>query len=82
MPRVTSSGWYCPDCGTKYWHLPEGFVTCAGCGGIGLRGFEGHLRPAKCSEHPSWQGWDDGGVNDDLGAHRRREHAIAEASRG
>jgi ribosomal protein L40E len=70
-----SGGFYCPDCGATFIRLPSGVVVCRRCGGLGLRGYDRQPRRVSCDEHPDWRGWDDGGVNDDLGRHRRREHS-------
>jgi len=67
-------GWYCADCGAMPFVLPSGLVTCPHCGGLGLRGYERRPRRLICDDHPAWRGWDDGGVNDDLGRHRRQQH--------
>ncbi len=73
------SGHYCPKCGTLHSRLPAGFVTCGRCGALGLRGYDGS-RPkrVKCPLGCSWSGWDDGGVNDDVGRHLRRDHKAME----
>lgn len=69
-----NGGWYCPACGAICAALPSGLVTCSRCGNLGLRGFDRHPQPVHCGEHPDWRGWDDGGVNDDLGRHLRQAH--------
>lgn len=77
---VDTGGYYCPECGTVQ-PLGEGFITCRRCGHIGLRGFDRLPRRVRCPEPDcDFQGWNDGGVNDDLGRHRRREHATQGAS--
>ena len=70
-----SGGWYCPDCGARYSTLGHGLITCQRCGNLGLRGYARIPRRVNCPEHPDWRGWDDGGINDDMPRHRRREHA-------
>jgi hypothetical protein len=69
-----SGGWYCSKCGALYSSPGAGLITCQTCGGLGLRGFARRPRRVECADC-RWQGWDDGGVNDDLGRHRRREHS-------
>lgn len=70
-----SGGWYCPDCGATYTQLPVGAVHCRRCNNLGLRGFDRRPKRVTCPDHPDWRGWDDGGVNDDLPRHVRRDHA-------
>ena len=68
-------GWYCSACGAKYSTPGAGFITCGQCGASGLRGFNGRLRRVQCfSPGCTFTGWDDGGVNDDLGQHLRLVH--------
>jgi hypothetical protein len=65
---------YCADCG-EIQPVGEGFINCRHCGRLGLRGF--NRRPIRVScpqEGCHWTGWDDGGVNDELPGHLRREH--------
>jgi hypothetical protein len=73
-----SGGWYCSDCGALYSSPGAGVITCQRCGGLGLRGFASRPRRVECVEH-GWRGWDDGGINDDLGRHHRQKHAEATA---
>jgi hypothetical protein len=72
------SGWYCSKCGALYSSPGTGVITCQKCGGLGLRGFHRPPRRIGCAEC-DWQGWDDGGINDDLGRHHRQKHAEATA---
>lgn len=75
MARRRQSGWYCTTCGALYSTPGVGLITCQRCGTLGLRGFRRIPRRVGCPEPGcKFQGWDDGGVNDDLGQHRRREH--------
>jgi hypothetical protein len=70
------SGFYCSACGAMFNRCPEGIVTCARCGHLGLRCFDRPIRRVSCTvDGCTFTGFDDGGVNDDLGRHRRREHA-------
>lgn len=70
-----SEQFYCPECGAIQ-SLGVGLINCRDCGSIGLRGFDKRPRRVRCPEDGChFQGWDDGGVNDDLGRHRRWEHA-------
>ena len=66
-------GWYCSNCGAVYSHPGSGFISCQRCGDLGLRGFARQPRRVGCAEC-DWHGWDDGGVNDDLGRHQRQQH--------
>lgn len=77
MRVARHGGWYCDDCGVLALGLPSGMVNCRSCGGIGLRGYD-NARPRRltCPDHPTWRGWDDGGVNDDIGRHRREAHVV------
>ncbi len=84
-----SGGWYCTNCGTLYRTLcprsrtgrsprpGSGIISCPRCGHLGLRGYERTPRRVFCPvEDCDFTGWDDGGVNDDLGRHERREHGV------
>lgn len=73
--RAIGGGFYCSTCGAIHLSLPGGLVTCRRCGGLGLRGYDRTPRRLTCPVHPAWRGWDDGGVNDDLGRHQRDAHA-------
>ena len=74
--RRIQHGWYCADCGALYAKLGYGAITCQRCGALGLRGFRKRPRTVVCPHQPcSWMGWDDGGVNDDLGRHVASAHA-------
>lgn len=77
-----AGGFYCTKCGAVTRYLPAGLVTCWGCGGLGLRGYDRTPRRVSCPhEGCDFEGWDDGGVNDDLGRHHRRVHvAVATES--
>lgn len=82
--RRATGGWYCTECGWTTLRLPGGAIHCGACGKLGLRGFHRHYPyRIRCAvEGCSWQGWDDGGVNNDIGEHMRREHAeLATAGR-
>jgi DNA-directed RNA polymerase subunit RPC12/RpoP len=69
-------GWYCSGCGALYSSPGYGYIVCQKCGHSGLRGFSKRPVRVRCEvEGCEFTGWDDGGVNDDLGMHRRREHA-------
>lgn len=71
--------WYCPGCGALHHRLPEGLVTCNRCGNLGLRGYARPPVRVHCAEPLcTFTGWDDGGVNDDLGRHARLEHAAGD----
>jgi len=73
--KDNEQGWYCPKCGACYRTLGSGLIVCQKCGGAGLRGFDRPPMPTICPVTGcEWKGWDDGGINDDLGMHRRREH--------
>jgi DNA-directed RNA polymerase subunit RPC12/RpoP len=73
---VGDFGYYCSACGAITHRLPAGMVTCHQCGHLGLRGYDRRPRRVSCPvDGCNWIGWDDGGVNDDLGAHTRRDHA-------
>jgi len=74
-----SGGWYCTECGARYGTLGSGRITCQRCGKLGLRGYDRTPFRVTCAEHPDWRGWDDGGVNDDLALHQRRQHVGGEA---
>lgn len=74
-----SGGWYCDNCGALYRTLGGGIIVCQKCGHLGLRGYERRPRRVACRDC-EFTGWDDGGVNDDLGRHRRREHATSPAA--
>lgn len=77
-----AGGWYCTECGATYATPGSGLISCQRCGAIGLRGFRRYPRRIQCPiSGCGFRGWDDGGVNDDLGEHARREHA-REESRG
>lgn len=66
-------GYYCTKCGTCYSTPGSGMIVCQACGGIGLRGYSRRPRKVACPRGEcDWTGWDDGGVNDDLGRHTRR----------
>jgi hypothetical protein len=48
---------------------------------MGLRGFERRPRRVRCpAPDCEFRGWDDGGVNDDLGRHLRHDHDPAAAA--
>lgn len=73
--RQLKSGWYCTECGALYSNPGSGLITCQRCGHMGLRGFNRPPKRVTCPEEGcDFAGWDDGGVNDDLGRHLRREH--------
>lgn len=72
--RPARFGFYCTECGATYQTPGAGIITCHRCGHLGLRGFERPPIRVTCPKGCDWQGWDDGGVNDDLGRHLRREH--------
>lgn len=73
-----TGGFYCSACGATTNTLPDGFVTCGQCGHLGLRGYEKRPVRVHCTALDcGWTGWDDGGVNDDLDRHLRREHPEA-----
>lgn len=81
--RRREQGRYCPDCGALYALLGSGYTTeyttCQKCGRLGLRGFDKRPIRVGCSVADcDFVGWDDGGVNDDLDRHMRRDHANAE----
>lgn len=79
---VRDQGFYCSTCGMVQ-PLGEGFITCrnSSCSGIGLRGYDRRPRRVWCEVVGCrFSGWDDGGVNDDIGRHMRRDHADAAAS--
>ena len=73
--RRVQHGWYCSDCGALYRTLGSGHIVCQKCGHSGLRGFRKRPQRVVCSfiitAGCPWTGWDDGGVNDDLGQHLR-----------
>ena len=70
-----SGGYYCTECGACYSSPGWGLITCGRCGTIGLRGYNKRPRRVACPvEGCDFRGWDDGGVNDDLGRHNRRDH--------
>jgi hypothetical protein len=77
--RARRGGWYCSGCGTCHDTLPAGFVTCRRCGHLGLRGYCNYGPVGLACGFPGceWQGWDDGGVNDDAGRHLRLAHPEA-----
>lgn len=71
---MTGGFFYCSSCGAIQ-PLGIGLINCRGCGHLGLRGFNKRPIRVTCSiERCRFIGWDDGGVNDDLGQHMRREH--------
>lgn len=71
-----TQGFYCSDCGALYSKPGSGRITCGRCGASGLRMFRKIPKRVRCDvESCRFEGWDDGGVNDDLGQHRRRAHA-------
>lgn len=73
--RRSAGGWYCTRCGATYATTGSGFITCQRCGSIGLRGFKRFPRRVSCDVPGcAFRGWDDGGVNDDLGIHKRIDH--------
>lgn len=76
---MASDDHYCRHCGRTQ-ALGCGFITCRYCGSLGLREYERRPRRVICPRGCGWSGWDDGGVNDDLGRHLRRDHE--EARRG
>lgn len=68
-------GFYCSGCGACFTTAGWGVITCQKCGQLGLRQFTKMPRSVTCPKAEcDWRGWDDGGVNDDLGRHLRREH--------
>jgi hypothetical protein len=76
MTRRSAGGWYCTDCGSCFSNPGSGLISCSVCGKLGLRGFHGR-RPRRVNcpvEGCSFEGWDDGGINDDLGYHQRTSH--------
>lgn len=78
--RVIDRGYYCSQCGMVQ-PLGEGLINCRNqsCGSIGLRGYERRPRRVWCEvDGCRFSGWDDGGVNDDIGRHMRREHPATE----
>lgn len=71
-----TGGWYCSGCGALYKTLGYGAIHCQVCGKLGLRGFDRKPQRVTCPvDTCDFTGWDDGGVNDDLPAHLRREHS-------
>ena len=62
---MAKGGWYCSKCGATTQCLPVGAVTCAQCGALGLRRFNGK-RPVRVAcpvEDCGERVWADGGVN-------------------
>lgn len=73
--RSPVPGCYCTACGTVQGLGPGGLVTCRECGKLGLRFYRTTPRRVTCPvDGCAFAGWEDGGVNDDLPAHRRRAH--------
>lgn len=72
--------WYCSNCGATYSSPGYGLITCQRCGHLGLRGCERKPVRVVCPVGGcDFTGWDDGGVNDDLGRHRRSAHRDGKA---
>lgn len=79
--RPQNRVWYCTMCGWATLTLPSGEVRCIKCNGLGLRGSEARPIRITCPfERCEWSGWDDGGINNDLGRHLRTDHFGAERS--
>lgn len=75
--RSVDRGWYCTGCGALYRTPGYGLINCQRCGHLGLRGFDRLPCRVTCPVVGcDFKGWDDGGVNDDLGRHRRKAHEI------
>lgn len=71
------SGYYCTECGALYAHPGHGVITCGACGALGLRCFYRRPRRVSCAEPEcAFSGWYDGGINDDLPGHLRRDHGL------
>lgn len=73
--RPQNRVWYCTTCGWMTLALPSGEVRCLKCNKLGLRGSEARPMEIACPfDGCDWSGWDDGGINDDLGKHLRSCH--------
>ncbi len=76
-----SGGYYCTNCGCCFRTPGSGVIACGQCGHLGLRGYRRQPRRIRCPYGDcDWSGWDDGGINDDLGRHVRRHERDAEES--
>lgn len=77
MSAIRGGGFYCSACGAVQGLGSGGIISCRNCGHLGLRGYSVLPRRVRCADPDcDWRGWDDGGVNDDLGRHER-EHERA-----
>lgn len=68
-------GYYCPECGRPQ-RLGSGAITCAFCGGLGLRGYSRPPQRVRCDQPGcTWSGWNDG-INPDRVTHLRAAHGL------
>ena len=75
---MSGGGYYCTNCGCCFRTPGSGVIACGQCGHLGLRGYRRQPRRIRCPYGDcDWSGWDDGGINDDLGRHVRRHERDA-----